>query len=95
MGNQYTFKLKKIVEVKSKVLSIIGEPIPYEDLKSKGDLEQFLPTKKINEAASTLKIKEVKEMQKGRVAGAVVGKVIRRPDKVNSFMNIMIEDEQK
>ena len=38
-------------------------------------------------------VKEVKEMSKGVINGAVVGKVVRKPDKVNTFLNIMIEDK--
>lgn len=34
-------------------------------------------------------------MATGKVSGTIIAKVIRKPDKVNSFLNIIIEDEQQ
>jgi hypothetical protein len=41
------------------------------------------------------RLKEVKQMPTGKISGAVVGRVIRKPDKVSTFLNIIIEDDEK
>lgn len=49
----------------------------------------------ISNPATVFSIREVKEMPTGKITGAVVGKVIRRPSKVNKSMNIVIEDRER
>lgn len=65
--------------MKTTIHNIIGSPVPYEDLLKNGGINLTVPTKKITESVPTLKIREVKEMQKGMVAGAIVAKVVFKP----------------
>ncbi len=34
-------------------------------------------------------------MPTGKISGAIIAKVIRKPDKVNNFLNIIIEDDER
>ena len=52
------------------------------------------PTK-ISDAVQILRLKEVKLMPTGKISGAVVGRLVKKPDKVNNFLNIIIEDEER
>lgn len=89
----FTFKLEKILESRTTIHNIIGEPIPYEDYKKKG-FTNALGTNRIENPATVFTLKKIKEMPTGKISGAVVARVVRRPDKVTNFMNIMVEDEE-
>ena len=49
----------------------------------------------IVDAVPVYSIREVKKMPTGKVSGSIIAQVIKKPDKINKFMNIMIEDTEK
>ena len=44
--------------------------------------------------SNILTIKEVLKMPTGKINGAIIAKVIKRPGKINTFLNIMVKDEE-
>lgn len=40
-------------------------------------------------------LREVKQMPAGKISGTILAKIVKKPDKINTVMNIRIEDEEK
>lgn len=42
-----------------------------------------------------ISLKEVKQMPAGKISATIHAKIVKKPDKINTVMNIRIEDEEK
>ena len=42
----------------------------------------------------TISLKEVKQMPAGKITATILAKVTKKPVKINTVMNIVIEDEE-
>lgn len=40
-----------------------------------------------------ISLREVKQMPAGKISATILAKIVKKPDKINTVMNIRIEDE--
>lgn len=99
-GKEYSFKLKQFTIVNASKQNVIGEPVALKDFNKKKVnmhfIKDFINFESGNMISSKkyYTLKEIKLMAPGLLSLSVFGKVVKKPDRINNVMYIMIQDEE-